>query len=676
MAGEGSQCLDEQWSSQQWLAAKREAEETYVEVQREAVEALLRSGRAAYDDFVLKERLRGFLGEGEIEELLRWAVAPPAAADDDAEDAERTQHEREDGAVRAEREGSLASTYFPEQSDVETPMLELGWPCYKGQYRGVSRAEVYLQPYVGEGAGSCRDGVRKLARGAQSLIALVMDAFTDVEIFRDLVEASVKKRVPVYILLEPLGVPDFLLMSERAGHSLSQLKNVRVRTVPGLTYYTRFGVKVTGQLREKYMLVDGCRVGIGSYSYTWSDFKLHRSTLAVLSGQITEVYDNDFRILYALSQPLCVPGVGAVPTPSRPPGKLQHALGERCETAPGQESIRSPVSPGRAAEVRPGADDDDPVATWCRRHAAEPPPPITPGAAAADAATQTEEATVEERPSDRRKSFLAPHKRPLQPITPPQQPVTSAKNVAPGRRSMVSGGPGVSRRTSMGPGKRQKDGGVTPGPQQHGTAGAVVARRRSLTQKRRRSDTPAPDKRRAVNGASPEEQPCNEDGQEAGNQMEVRQVGAAQEPRPVPVKVGGENSAGGIGELQNGQVALARGAGGTELQQYLGQLRVERQVHYDKLRMKVDGLLVGISRRPIANWIKAHQAATGHSSARQQQQQRREAPPGAVTRSAGVHRDVLPGAFTRRAREKSKENRKLPIGPLTHSGRPISRTGL
>ncbi|CAN0272646.1 unnamed protein product [Lampetra fluviatilis] len=675
MAGEGSQCLEEQWSSQQWLAAKREAEETYVEAQREAVEALLRSGRAAYDDFVLKEHLRGFLGQGEIEELLRWAVAPPAAADDDAAaDAERTQREREDGAVREEHEGSVASTYFPEQSDVATPMLELGWPCYKGQYRGVSRAEVYLQPYVGEGAGSCRDGVRKLARGAQSLIALVMDAFTDVEIFRDLVEVSVKKRVPVYILLEPSGVPDFLLMSERAGHSLSQLKNVRVRTVPGLTYYTRFGVKVTGQLREKYMLVDGCRVGMGSYSYTWSDFKLHRSTLTVLSGQITEVYDNDFRILYALSQPLCVPGAGATPTPSRLPGTLQPALGERRETAPGQESIRSPALPGRTAEVRPGADDDDPVASWCRRHEAEPPP-ITPGAAA-DAATQTEEATAEERPSDRRKSFLAPHKKPLQPIPPPQQPATPAKNAAPGRRSMVSGGPGVPRRTSMGPGTRQKDGGATPGPQQHGTTGAVVARRRSLTQKRRRSDAPAPDKRRAVNGASPEKRPRNEDGQEVGNQMEVMQVGAAQEQRPVPVKVGGEISAGGIGEQQNGQVAVARGPGGTELQQYLGQLRVERQVHYDKLRLKVDGLLVGISRRPIANWIKAHQAATGHSSSWQQQQRRREASPGAVTRSAGVHRDVLPGAFTRRAREKSKENRKLPFGPLTHSGRPISRTGL
>lgn len=48
------------------------------------------------------------------------------------------------------------------------------------------------------------------------VIAVVMDAFTDVDIFQDLLDASFKRRVSVYILLERTGLPHFLSMCQRA----------------------------------------------------------------------------------------------------------------------------------------------------------------------------------------------------------------------------------------------------------------------------------------------------------------------------------------------------------------------------------------------------------------------------------------------------------------------------
>lgn len=44
------------------------------------------------------------------------------------------------------------------------------------------------------------------------VIALVMDVFTDVDLFCDLIEASSKRKVPVYILLDEKNLDCFLDM--------------------------------------------------------------------------------------------------------------------------------------------------------------------------------------------------------------------------------------------------------------------------------------------------------------------------------------------------------------------------------------------------------------------------------------------------------------------------------
>ena len=56
------------------------------------------------------------------------------------------------------------------------------------------------------------------------VIAIVMDLFTDVDIFKDLLDASFKRKVAVYILLEATGVPHFLKMCERAAMHTGHLK--------------------------------------------------------------------------------------------------------------------------------------------------------------------------------------------------------------------------------------------------------------------------------------------------------------------------------------------------------------------------------------------------------------------------------------------------------------------
>lgn len=46
------------------------------------------------------------------------------------------------------------------------------------------------------------------------VIALVMDLFTDGDIFQDIVDAAYKRRVPVYIILDEAAVKYFLEMCQ------------------------------------------------------------------------------------------------------------------------------------------------------------------------------------------------------------------------------------------------------------------------------------------------------------------------------------------------------------------------------------------------------------------------------------------------------------------------------
>ncbi|KAK1331733.1 hypothetical protein QTO34_009708 [Cnephaeus nilssonii] len=56
------------------------------------------------------------------------------------------------------------------------------------------------------------------------VVAVVMDMFTDVDIFKDLLDAGFKRKVAVYIILDESNVKYFLHMCERAHMHLGHLK--------------------------------------------------------------------------------------------------------------------------------------------------------------------------------------------------------------------------------------------------------------------------------------------------------------------------------------------------------------------------------------------------------------------------------------------------------------------
>ncbi|XP_020764745.2 protein FAM83D [Odocoileus virginianus] len=270
--------------------------ELYSEERRLALEELLAGGPDAFSAFLRRERLGRFLNPDEVRAILRAAERPgEEGAAAGAEDSFGSSHDCSSG------------TYFPEQSDLEPPLLELGWPSfYQGAYRGATRVEAHFQPR-GAGAGGpygCKDALRQQLRSAREVIAVVMDVFTDIDIFRDLQEISRKQGVAVYILLDQALLSQFLDMCMDLKVHPEEEKLMTVRTITGNIYYARSGTKIVGKVHEKFTLIDGIRVATGSYSFTWTDGKLNSSNLVILSGQVVEHFDLEFRILYAQSKPI------------------------------------------------------------------------------------------------------------------------------------------------------------------------------------------------------------------------------------------------------------------------------------------------------------------------------------------------------------------------------------
>ncbi|XP_003411763.2 protein FAM83D [Loxodonta africana] len=270
--------------------------ELYSEARRLALEELVTGGPDAFAAFLRRERLGRFLNPDEVHAVLSAAERPgEEGAVAWAEDSFGSSHDCSSG------------TYFPEQSDLEPPLLELGWPAfYQGAYRGATRVEAHFQPRgTGDrGPYGCKDALRQQLRSAREVIAVVMDVFTDIDIFRDLQEICRKQGVAVYILLDQALLSQFLDMCMDLKVHPEQEKLMTVRTITGSIYYARSGTKIVGKVHEKFTLIDGIRVATGSYSFTWTDGKLNSSNLVILSGQVVEHFDLEFRILYAQSKPI------------------------------------------------------------------------------------------------------------------------------------------------------------------------------------------------------------------------------------------------------------------------------------------------------------------------------------------------------------------------------------
>ncbi|KAM9314719.1 protein FAM83G [Pholidichthys leucotaenia] len=313
------QCLDDHHVN--WRVSEGKPEFFYSEGQRLALEALIDDGRDAFTDYMQKHDVREFLSEQELERI-EHAAEPYRPGHEQHHQRPGTPltpvagnatplpgDEADDGAVSLE--------YWPDRSEFSVAELDLGWPDAIS-YRGVTRATVHTQPPT-DGYTHIKEVVRKSIAGAQKVIAVVMDVFTDVDIFRDLLDAGYKRKVPVYIILDVAAVPGFLSMCGRADMHRGHLKHLRVRCCGGVEFFTRSAQKVRGSLSQKFLLVDGDRAISGSYSFTWSSSRLDRNLITVITGQAVETFDFQFRDLYLLSRGVSLSKVSMVDEPIRDP---------------------------------------------------------------------------------------------------------------------------------------------------------------------------------------------------------------------------------------------------------------------------------------------------------------------------------------------------------------------
>ncbi|XP_008282626.1 protein FAM83G [Stegastes partitus] len=292
------QCLDDHHVN--WRVSESKPEFFYSEEQRLALEVLVTNGRDAFMDFLRQTGLREFLSEPELERISHTVEAYRPGYE---------HHQKPDtpgpgnvtpGFGEEAEDGEVSLEYWPDRSEASVAELDLGWP-ESISYRGVTRVTVYTQPPT-DGYTHIKEVVRKSIASAQKVIAVVMDVFTDVDIFRDLLDASYKRRIPVYIIIDMAAVPCFLSMCARADMHRGHLKNLRVRCCGGVEFFTRSAQKVRGSLSQKFLLVDGDRAISGSYSFTWSSSRLDRNLITVITGQAVETFDLQFRDLYLVSR--------------------------------------------------------------------------------------------------------------------------------------------------------------------------------------------------------------------------------------------------------------------------------------------------------------------------------------------------------------------------------------
>ncbi|XP_026180324.1 protein FAM83F [Mastacembelus armatus] len=265
----------------------------YSEEQRAALEQLLKNGDGAFKMRLKEDNTKDFLSAREVKFIRKTFHEYDTDSDSESKEQEKSKES-------SSADSGVHSTYWPQMSDTEVPSLDIGWPGTSGFYKGVTRVSVYIHPPKEHGP-HIKEVVRKLIQDSHKVVAIVMDLLTDLQILQDLLDAGSRRGVAVYAVLEARGVPHFLDMCARQQISAVHLRNLRVRMLRGAGLALSFG-KLPGTLCSKYMLVDGEKVMFGSYSFTWTSSRMDRNTITVMSGQIVDFFDSDFRELYAVSE--------------------------------------------------------------------------------------------------------------------------------------------------------------------------------------------------------------------------------------------------------------------------------------------------------------------------------------------------------------------------------------
>ncbi|EPY78275.1 hypothetical protein CB1_001108024 [Camelus ferus] len=267
----------------------------HSEAARLAADALLERGEAAYLRVISEERELPFLSALDVDYMTSHVRGGPELSEAQGLEAS--------GPDRLSLLSEVTSgTYFPMVSDIEPPDLDLGWPEVP-QATGFSPTQAVVH-FQRDKAKNIKDLLRFLFSQARTVVAVVMDIFTDMELLCDLMEASSRRGVPVYLLLAQEHLRHFLEMCYKMDLNGGHLLNMRVRSTCGDTYCSKAGRRFTGQALEKFVIIDCEQVVAGSYSFTWLCSQAHTSMVLQLRGRIVEDFDREFRCLYAESQPV------------------------------------------------------------------------------------------------------------------------------------------------------------------------------------------------------------------------------------------------------------------------------------------------------------------------------------------------------------------------------------
>ncbi|XP_057648734.1 protein FAM83A [Chionomys nivalis] len=277
----------------QWIRPAR-ADFSDNESARLATDALLDGGPEAYWHTLNQEGEVDFLSSAEAQYIQAQAKEPPSGPDP-AGGAEAGSKGLDSCSVQS-------GTYFPVASEGSEPALLHNWTLAEKPYlKEKSSATVYFQT---DKHNNIRDLVRRCISRASQVLAILMDVFTDVEIFCDILEAANKRGVFVCVLLDQGGVRLFQEMCDKVQISDTHLKNISIRSVEGEVYCAKSGRKFAGQIQEKFIISDWRIVLSGSYSFSWLCGHVHRSILSKFTGQAVELFDEEFRRLYASSKPV------------------------------------------------------------------------------------------------------------------------------------------------------------------------------------------------------------------------------------------------------------------------------------------------------------------------------------------------------------------------------------
>ncbi|KAM8773742.1 protein FAM83F [Acanthopagrus schlegelii] len=277
----------------------------YSEPQRAAIEELLKNGDSAFKMRLKEDDTKDFLSAREVKLLVttfrKYESCEDSSTDTGTSTGKASPSKSEKGAAGTDADSGVHSTYWPQMSDTEVPPLDIGWPS-GAMFKGVTRVAVHTHPPKDNGP-HIKEVVRRLIQEASKVIAIVMDMITDPHILQDLMDAASRRLVPVYILLDNQGVPHFLDMCCRLQIGQQHLRNIRARSLQGVGFALSFG-RLPGSQCYKYMLVDGDKAMFGSYSFSWCTSRMDRNMITVMTGQVVDFFDRDFRELYAISEKL------------------------------------------------------------------------------------------------------------------------------------------------------------------------------------------------------------------------------------------------------------------------------------------------------------------------------------------------------------------------------------